>query len=209
MTKSKKLITGLVALAIAALIPALPAQARGTKKTKAKAAATAPSSPVDLNSATAAQLQAIPGVSAATAKKIIANRPYSSAADLAKAHLSKKSIEKITPYVTASGSAAAAPAEQKAEKRSRRHSSKATALAPAAAAAAAPAAAATTAPADESAASPAPANPNGMVWVNLNTKVYHRSGDRWYGKTKHGKYMTEKDAIAAGYRAAESGEHKH
>jgi hypothetical protein len=41
-----------------------------------------------------------------------------------------------------------------------------------------------------------------MVWVNTETKVYHREGDRWYGKTKHGKYMTEPDATAAGYRAS-------
>jgi hypothetical protein len=41
-----------------------------------------------------------------------------------------------------------------------------------------------------------------MVWVNTETKVYHREGDRWYGKTKHGSYMTESDAIHAGYRAA-------
>jgi hypothetical protein len=27
-------------------------------------------------------------------------------------------------------------------------------------------------------------------------------GSRWYGKTKHGKYMTEADAIKAGYRPA-------
>jgi hypothetical protein len=41
-----------------------------------------------------------------------------------------------------------------------------------------------------------------MVWVNTETKVYHREGDRWYGKTKHGSYMAESDAIHAGYRAA-------
>jgi hypothetical protein len=41
-----------------------------------------------------------------------------------------------------------------------------------------------------------------MVWVNTATKVYHREGDPYYGKTKHGKYMTESEAIQAGYRAA-------
>jgi hypothetical protein len=47
-----------------------------------------------------------------------------------------------------------------------------------------------------------------MVWVNTATKVYHREGDRWYGKTKAGKFMTEADAIAAGYRAAKEPETK-
>jgi len=41
-----------------------------------------------------------------------------------------------------------------------------------------------------------------MVWVNLNTGLYHRSTDREYGKTKNGKFMTEADAKAAGNRAA-------
>jgi hypothetical protein len=47
-----------------------------------------------------------------------------------------------------------------------------------------------------------------MVWANLDTKIYHREGDRWYGKTKHGKYMTESDAQAAGFRAAKNGRGK-
>ena len=37
-----------------------------------------------------------------------------------------------------------------------------------------------------------------MVWVNPETKVFHRQGDKWYGKTKNGKYMTEADAVKAG-----------
>ena len=41
-----------------------------------------------------------------------------------------------------------------------------------------------------------------VVWVNTASKVYHKPGSRWYGKTKHGRYMTEKDAIKAGYRLA-------
>ena len=41
-----------------------------------------------------------------------------------------------------------------------------------------------------------------MVWVNLDSKRYHKETSAWYGKTKNGKYMSEADAIKAGYRAA-------
>jgi hypothetical protein len=41
----------------------------------------------------------------------------------------------------------------------------------------------------------------GMVWVNLDTKLYHYEGDRSYGATKHGKFMWEDQAIRDGCRA--------
>ncbi|MGA7558088.1 MAG: hypothetical protein ACLPZJ_18075 [Terriglobales bacterium] len=41
----------------------------------------------------------------------------------------------------------------------------------------------------------------GKVWVNTESRVYHKGG-RWYGKTKQGKFMTEAEAKAAGYKAA-------
>jgi hypothetical protein len=41
-----------------------------------------------------------------------------------------------------------------------------------------------------------------MVWVNLNIRVYHKEGERWYGKSKKGKFMSESDAQKAGFRAA-------
>jgi hypothetical protein len=41
----------------------------------------------------------------------------------------------------------------------------------------------------------------GKVWVNLDTGIYHKGG-RWYGKTKDGKFMTQAEAKAAGYKPA-------
>ncbi len=48
----------------------------------------------------------------------------------------------------------------------------------------------------------AAAQASGKVWVNTESGVYHKSG-RWYGKTKAGKFMTESEAKAAGYKAAQ------
>jgi len=43
-----------------------------------------------------------------------------------------------------------------------------------------------------------------VVWVNLNSKIYHYSNAKAYGHTKSGTYMCERDTGSAGYRAAKN-----
>lgn len=48
--------------------------------------------------------------------------------------------------------------------------------------------------------SPGPANV--IVWVNTNSGVYHCPNTRWYGKTKSGRFMSQREAQSKGYRPA-------
>ncbi len=60
-------------------------------------------------------------------------------------------------------------------------------------------------PASPPPASAAPVTPpasSGQVWVNTKSGKYFQPGTRYYGKTKEGKYLSEKDAKAQGFVAA-------
>ena len=120
---------------------------------------------LDLNTASLDQLQKLPGLNEATAKKIIAGRPFKSVDELQKVGLSKPTIDKLAPMVTVGDVAKeATPPEAVAKVPPQK----------------------------------------GMVWVNTESGIFFREGERWYGKTKEGKFMTEADAKKAGYREAKN-----
>jgi competence protein ComEA len=75
---------------------------------KAKDAVKSAASLVDINSATQAELEDLKGVGPATAKKIIAGRPYKSIDELTKAGLNAKAVETMKPFVTVGKTQAAA-----------------------------------------------------------------------------------------------------
>lgn len=72
-----------------------------------------PKALIDLNTASEKELESIKGVGPATAKKIIAGRPYKSVEDLKKAGIPEKTIESMKPQVKVG--TAPAPAKPAAE----------------------------------------------------------------------------------------------
>ncbi|HWW20850.1 MAG TPA: DUF3761 domain-containing protein [Steroidobacteraceae bacterium] len=117
---------------------------------------------------------------------------YTSAASKRGACSGHKGVETWYASSTSASSGGAAPAAP-------------TASAPPAPAAPASAPAPAAAPSKSSsnmpAATAAPGGGPGLVWVNKTSHVYHCQGDRWYGKTKNGAYMSESAAKAEGDRA--------
>jgi hypothetical protein len=45
-----------------------------------------------------------------------------------------------------------------------------------------------------------------VVWLNTASGIYHEKGMRWYGNTKHGAYVCQAEADAAGDRDTRNGQ---
>ncbi len=185
---------------------------------------------INLNTATAAQLEKLPGIEAASAKKIIAGRPYKSIDDLTKAGIPAANIKKFKSLVTVSTKktrykVAKPITTDSTTEQLDLNSAKESELedVPGIGAvyakkiiagrpyksiedltkAGIPAATVEKIRSLVTIGRKAEAPPQkGMVWVNLTSKSYHKEGSHWYGKTKNGKFMTEADAIKEGYHAS-------
>jgi DNA uptake protein ComE-like DNA-binding protein len=183
---------------------------------------------VDLNKATSKQLEELPGVQSAYAKKIMAARPYKTVDDLSKAGIPSATIARIKSLVTVDGAkqsyTVAKPIDTDTKPRAiDLNTAKESTLeeVPGIGTAYAkkivagrpyksvddlvkvgiPPSVVDKIRTHAAVGRPFEAPPEkGMVWVNLDSKRYHKESSAWYGKTKNGKYMSEADAIKAGYQ---------
>jgi len=196
MKRPRQLPMIVLAIILASMF-AWPAFGADTKsKTGSRGTGDARAATVDINSATADELDALPGVGKATAKKIIESRPYANKRDLVDKHIvSQATYDKIQDRIVAhrSDDGAASAAPRTGASRDAGSSAARTDTSRPGRNESAPAVAGSQTP------------HKGDVWVNTATGVYHREGDRWYGKTKQGKYMSEDEAVRAGYHASKEG----
>ena len=131
-----------------------------------KANTTKKTAKVDVNNATDEELEELPGIGAGYAKKIIDGRPYKTVDDLINAGIPQKTVDKIKDSIKF-GKVKTAQTPKKTRTK----------------------AATTTEDTGEETAKAPPRK--GMVWVNTDSNIYHKEGDRWYGNTKYGKFMTQ------------------
>jgi len=185
---------------------------------------------VDLNKATERQLEELPGIESRYAKKIMAARPYESVDGLSKAGIPSATVARIKSLVTVNGAKQTYTVSKPilADARSRAidvNTAKETTLEEVPGIGSAYAkkivagrpyksiddlakAGIPSSTVDKIRTLVAVGRPfeapseKGMVWVNLDSKRYHKETSAWYGRTKNGKYMSEAEAVKAGYTVA-------
>lgn len=140
------------------MVAVKPTQSPQAPANKPATAGPSAAHPLNINKASADQLQELPGIGEANAQKIIKGRPYKSVDDLVKAGVPKATVDKIKPMASVETESTTVQTPPK----------------------------------------------SGMVWANPDSKIYHKEGDRWYGKTKEGQWMTEQDAKKQGYRESKN-----
>ena len=112
------IVIGMLVAALVASAPAAQAQAAGAKKTTAAARVRAtPAAPVNLNAATLAQLQTLPGVGASTAQRILdyrqKNGAFKKVEELMNVKgLGEKSFLKLKPLITVGDKSAGADGQK-------------------------------------------------------------------------------------------------
>jgi competence protein ComEA len=185
---------------------------------------------LDLNTASADELKQLPGVGDANSKKIIAGRPYRSVDDLSKTGIPKSTIDKFRdevtvgtfrklnlntasadelkqlpgigdamarkivsgrPYKSVDELVKAGVPKTTVEKLRDSVTTRGSVIE------------ARESGPDPSVVARTPPHP-GMVWVNTDSGIFHKESSRWYGKTKEGKFMSQADALKAGYRESKS-----
>jgi competence protein ComEA len=100
--RAQSLAFALVLAVIAALQPPAPA---APAPERSQAAGSAVTAPVDINAASVADLEAVPGIGKALAQRIVdfrqKNGPFAKVDDLLKVQgIGEKSIEKLRPHLT-------------------------------------------------------------------------------------------------------------
>ncbi len=140
------------------------------------AAAPTRAHPLDVNTASERELAALPSLGVDGAKRIVEARPYASVADLSRTGLPKETLARIGPLVKVSGAGGASTPMGAADEP----------MSPA--------------PPPKASAPPH----HGMVWGDPDSRTYRASGDPASGRSEHGRWMTESQAIDAGYRKEES-----
>jgi DNA uptake protein ComE-like DNA-binding protein len=197
---------------------------------------------LDLNSASAPELEALPGVGPTIAKKIIAARPFRRLDELKALGLTDAQLAALTPFAGVKQPMAPPPRDQVKDpplggkdppiggkdppavpeidlnagtvtelktipgvtddvaKKIVANRPYADPADVARAGIAADMIPRVTAMATVEAPARTPPSP-GLVWVNTDSRIFHPPGARWYGKTARGRWMTEAEAVQAGYRS--------